>query len=147
MDNTIMMRNAAIRICVLLEKYGITATISNWTPEPTKCLRGSWYVPRAKQYGVQDIIHLNLSCGGFLAVTDKCEVMSGANFMINDAFTAIDTELELTDGFYLTDYGFKCWCDDWGEDAFVVGDMHTFERFLHNYDGKMAEILEECEAF
>lgn len=143
MDNAIMMRNAAIRVCVLLEKYGITATISNWNPEPTaECLRDSWYVDRAKQYGVTDLIHIKLSCGGFIAVTDKCEIMSGANFMINDAFTTIDTELVMTDGFYLTDFGFKCWCDDFGEDAFVVGNMHTFETFLHRYDG--VEILVDC---
>ncbi len=138
-----MMQNAAIRVCVLLEKYGITATISNWNPEPTDNLRGSWYVDRAKQYGITDLIHIKLSCGGFLAVTDKCEIMSGANFMLNDAFTNIDTELVITDGFYLTDFGFKCWSDDWGEDAFVIGDMHTFERFLHCYDG--VEILVDCD--
>ena len=137
-----MMRNAAIRVCVLLEKYGITATISNWNPEPTAELRDSWYVDRAKQYGITDLIHIKLSCGGFLAVTDKCEIMSGANFMLNDAFTNIDTELVISDGFYLTDFGFKCWSDDWGEDAFVIGDMHTFETFLHHYDG--VEILVDC---
>ena len=145
MDNAIMMRNAAIRVCVLLGKFGITATISNWNPEPTgECLRGSWYVDKAKQYGVSDVIHIDLSCGGFLAVTDKCEILSGSNFMCPDGFLAIDTEICESQGFYLCDFGFKCWNDGWGDDGngLAIGDMHTFETFLHHYDG--VEILVDC---
>lgn len=144
MDNKIMMQNAAIRVCALLEKFGITATISNYQPEPIdKCLRGAWYISKMKQYGVCDTIHIQLD-GGFLAITDKCEVMSGSNFMVSDAFSYIDCALGFTEGFYLSNFGFKCWDDGWGEDgnAFIIGDMHTFESFLHHYDGKH---VVECE--
>ena len=142
MDNKIMMQNAAIRVCVLLEKFGITATISNYQPEPVDNLRGSWYVPKVKQYGITDIIHIKMKGFGFLAITDKCEIMSGANFMINDFFTDFDIEFAEPHDFYLTDFGFKCWCDEWGENALIIGDMHTFESFLHHYDGKH---VVECE--
>ena len=146
-----MMQNAAIRVCVLLEKYGITATISNFQPEPTNNLRGSWYVPKAKQYGITDIIHIEMRGFGFLAITDKCEIMSGANFMINDFFTDFYTEFAEQHDFYLTDFGFKCWDDGWGNDGnvFIVGHLHDFERFLNSYDiAKAKEIMEfECEPF
>ena len=131
MNNFNMMQRTAQVICGALEKMGVKVE-SDFSPKPIDMiLRHSWYVKKAKECGYTHCIHINLD-GCFIAVLDNCDIMSGGNFMVMDAFRSIALDFNF-DVITVYDMGAKVYINEKydDEDVFITMKPHNFYKYLN----------------
>lgn len=128
--------NTARRLAMLLKSYGVHVDHYNTDEfKPIeKVLRHSWYVDKVKQMGHTDCIYIGID-GGFFAVLENGQIMTGKNIMILDGISCVVTEIATDDpidafsnflwkGFSADEY------DD--RDYVVVCELSQFRKMLNS---------------
>jgi len=128
MTNSQMMANVAKKLCAFLNEKGIKAESNFYPRQIDMTLRPSWYVKKAKEIGYTDCIYIEVKKCGFMAVLDNGDVMSGANFMIMDAFTCLSIDCGINEE-KLQD--FRAYFEkDYEEDLLVIATLPKIKKFL-----------------
>ena len=138
MTNEKMAIRTARNLVKFLNEKGVKCSSDFKMDSVRNILRECWYVKKLCECGCTDCIHIDLvECGGFIAVTNDCKVMSGFNFMILDAITNIF--LEYVDG----DYGYepyettfgkyiKTYCDEFGDNGMFLLEPSAFVSWVES---------------
>lgn len=129
-----MAAMTACRVCEKLRGMGIGAWLYGAAMRDTdNVLR--IFANKAKQYGILELIPIRLDCGGMLAVTADCKIVSEHSFMCDDGFTEIAYEYHRLHGNghqfripYFCDCGFECYGDE--EEGLAIAEPFAFSRFL-----------------
>lgn len=107
----------------------------NTTSTPNTQLRNSWYVEKLMElgYNPNNVNHLELSCGGFIAQIDDNLFCSGANIYITDALSSMCYELGI-DEFFVDDYcQIYTESDDNENDFLIIFSKEDFQEFVADY--------------
>lgn len=135
--NEKMAENTAHRLAMFLKGKGIEITHYDSTLRPIeKVLRGSWYVKKAKEMGHTDCIHIGLICGGFFAILENGQIMTGKNIMICDGISSVVMELseiDPIDAFQIFQWkGFNDGDDD--DDYVVVTEFSQLKKLIETLE-------------
>ena len=130
MTNERIAIKTAKRLVDYLASKGIKTETDLKYRKISDTLRGSWYVDKVKQCGYTDCIHIDVECGGFFAILNTGEIMTGQNVMINDAISNVIYELLGTpdyDAFWTLNIYAE---EDWGEDALLIGSLSQIKELI-----------------
>ena len=113
--------NTTRRFASLLKSYGVYVEPYDADLKPIeKVLRHSWYVDKVKQMGHTDCTCLEIE-GGFFAVLENGQIMTGKNIMILDGISAVVEEISEEDPLdVFTRFDWKGFCDKDSDDDYVV---------------------------
>lgn len=134
--NEKMAVRTAKNIVSLLREKGVKCESDFAVRAIDETLRNCWYVNKLKQCGATDCIYINLTeCGGFLAVTNDCKLMSGMNCMVQDAIYSIlleYVEVEYPEISYEYIFGrnIKLYSDDWGDNGMFILEPFAFNKWI-----------------
>ena len=151
-----MAVNTAINICEKLRRIGIDAWLYGAAMFDIDSILGATS-DKAKQCGYLEAMRIRLECGGLLAITPDCKILSESAFMSDDGFTEIAYEYNRLHGYgsefkmpYFCDCGFTCHGDEDG--GLVIAEPYQFSRFLDSLaamyqDASMPSIKGTAEDF
>ena len=152
MTNKKIATKIAKRLVAYLSAKGI-ATKCDYKYLPIeKILRGSWYVTKVKETGHTDCIYIDVKCGGFFAVLENGEIMTGQNCMIADAVSNIIYELFGTPDYDKFMNVLKIYTEsNYEEDALLIGSLDKIKFLIDTYGNwneyNMAEEIEYNHQF
>ena len=137
MTNEKMAIRTARNLVKSLNEKGVKCSSDFKMDKVRNILRESWYVKKLCECGCTECIHINLECGGFIAVTDDCKLMSGFNVMIHDAISNIFLEYVDEDyGYepYETTFGkyIKTYCDEFGDNGMFLLEPSAFVSWVES---------------
>lgn len=137
----------ALKVCKLLESYGVRCTLDERIDLPEKILRGSWYVEKLVELGIEECMHIDLKGSlGFIAILDGGRIMSGNNIMVMDAFSSLGMEFGLEDDSVTTAIFSDGWevysPEECEEDVCIICNSYDlFEKFVKSANSDIAKAL------
>lgn len=135
MTNKKIATNVAKKLIEYLSEKGIETECDFQYKSIDETLRSSWYVSKVKEVGHTDCIHVDVKCGGFFAILESGEIMTGANVMISDAITSIIYELFGEPNYDTLMANLNVYTEeDYEEDVLLIGTLDKIEFLINKFD-------------
>ncbi len=127
--NSAIAENTCRRLVDFLKSKGVDVFPYDATLHPIeKTLCYSWYVKKVKEMGHTDCCHIGLVEGGFFAVLENSQIMTGSNIMILDAISGLCCDNEVDPNEIMLSFRWKGFGD--GCDGVLVVEFSELKKAI-----------------